>query len=685
MESVFSLILNMSLTASWVIAAILLIRLLLKKAPKKYSYALWLVAAFRLVCPVSIESAFSLFNLRFSLGKTVGVTLRDVPTHSVSDYIPPAQNVTVTPDIIPNPTPGFADNLPVVPSVPAAPTVTEPAITLMGILAVIWCAGTAALLIYGVVSYIKLKRQMSTAVLLEDNIRQAAGIRSPFILGFIRPKIYIPYHLSDAELSYVLAHERYHLKRGDHIVKPLAFLILVIHWFNPLVWLAFHLMVKDMEMSCDEKVLAQDESIRKDYSSTLLSFAAGRSFPAPSPLSFGEGSVKSRIKNVLNWKKPALWLTAAAIIICIAVIAICGTNPRVLISINDVSSVYAKGDAVSSDAKAELISLINGHSKTFYRKAPESVGFTDSRAVINCEDGSRYTVHHWYCSGFSFNPAHFGEDDYYTVLSRLDAEGNIEKSWKMEYDFDSEFLAWLKANSAENIYPFDSEFTLSANIFKRANDVTLPIETAETIRFESDMELYADGELLGTFQQWTIVASHWDNYLAGASGTWTAYNAKELRRNNFRAWRSVIGDRMYYLLLQEDGTLYLAGGYYDAEGEYDSESDDSNIFCIYELAGEGSAIRWQYVQYEQPDYFPLDFDFEYSSIRFVATEGSIRAIDAAGYPLQDVDIEVSAQCSEIGWVHPIDAKLSASLRQEGTREKGAPFAAGCFTGTLSDG
>lgn len=681
MEAVFSLILNMSLTASWVIAAILLIRLLLKKAPKKYSYALWLVAAFRLVCPVSIESAFSLFNLRFSLGKTVGVTLRDVPTHSISDYIPPAQNITVTPDIIPTPTPGFTDNLPIVPS---APSVAEPTITLMGILAIIWCAGIAALLIYGVVSYIKLKRQMSTAVLLEDNIRQAAGIRSPFILGFIRPKIYIPYHLSDAELSYVLAHERYHLKRGDHIVKPLAFLILVIHWFNPLVWLAFHLMVKDMEMSCDEKVLSDDDSIRKDYSSTLLSFAAGRSFPAPSPLSFGEGSVKSRIKNILNWKKPALWLTAAAIIICIAVIAICGTNPRVLISMSDVSSVYAKGEAVSANARAELIALINSHSKTVYHKSPADVGFADSRAVINCKDGSSYTVHHWYCSGFSFNPAHFGEDDYYTILSRLDEKGNPEKSWKMEYDFDSEFLAWLKVNAAENIYPFDSEFTLSANIFKRANDVTLPIETAATIRPESDMELYADAEPLGIFEQWSLTEDNWDNYLTGASATWLSGSAKELRRNNFRAWRSVNGDRIYYLLLQEDGTVYLAGGYYDSEGELDPYSDDSNIFCIYELAGEGSAIRWQYVQYEQPDYFPLDFDFEYSSIRFVATEGSVRALDAAGYPLHGVDIEVSAQCSEIGWVHPIDANMNASLRQEGNRENGAPFAEVFFTATLSN-
>jgi len=689
MEAVFSRVLDMSLTASYVILAILLIRLLLKKAPKKYSYALWLVAAFRLICPVSIESAFSLFNLKFDLSKTVGVTLRDVPQHSVSDYIPPVQNVPVTPpsvspDIIPSPTPGFAENIPVVPSAPAILAEPEATITLMGVLAVIWCVGIAALLIYSVVTYVKLKRQMSTAVLLEGDVRQISGIRSPFILGFIRPQIYIPYHLSDSELSYVLAHERYHLKRRDHIVKPLAFLILALHWFNPLVWLAFHLMVKDMEMSCDEKVLAQDESIRKDYSSTLLSFAAGRSFPAPSPLSFGEGSVKSRIKNILNWKKPALWLTVAAIVICIVVIAVCGTNPRVLISMSDVGSVYAKGEEMSANAKAELITLINEHSKTVYRKAPDTVGFADSRAIINCNDGSSYTVHYWYCSGFSFNPAHYGEDDYYTILSRLDADGKVEKSWKMEYDFDAEFLSWLKANAAENIYPFGSEFTLSEAIFKRDNGVTLPIETAESIRLEGGRAFYSGDELRGTFEQWSIVEKNWDNYLSGASGTWSAYNAKELRRNNFRAWRSVSGDRLYYLLLQEDGTLYLAGGYYDAEGEYDSESDDSNIFCIYELTDEDS-VRWRYVPYEHPDYFPLDFDFEYSSIRFIAASGCVRYLDANGTLCYNMDIEVTESDTDIGWQPTPAIDMSVVSKKEMIWGRGDSDPELYFTATLKNG
>ncbi|MBR6521522.1 MAG: M56 family metallopeptidase [Oscillospiraceae bacterium] len=684
MESVFSLILDMSLTASFVIFAILLIRQLLKKAPKKYSYALWLVAAFRLICPVSIESAFSIFNLKF--GKS-GASLTDVPTYLPPTNIAPAQPA---PSIAPSGSaaivlPNGATNIGTAQTVPIVPTEPAASVNMMGVLAIIWCLGIAALLIYSIYTYIKLKRRLSTAVLLQDNIRQASGIRSPFILGFIRPQIYVPYHLSDGEMDYVLAHERFHLKRRDHIIKPLAFLILVLHWFNPLVWLAFYLMVRDMEMSCDEKVLSRDESIRKDYSSTLLSFAAGRSFPAPSPLSFGEGSVKSRIKNILNWKKPALWLTVAAIVICAAVIAVCGTNARISLPADKISEVSANGETIPSEAAEDLIDLINSHSKTAYHKAPAEVGNADSRVAITFEDGSSYYLHHWYCSGFSFNPAHFGEDDYYTILSRLDENGNPVKSWKMEYSFDKVFLDWLEKYSANNLHPFGSEFTLSEAIFTRDNGAKLSFETAEGILLDSSRTLYAGSEPLGSFEQITLSGSNWDNYLTGARGTWLTYSAKELRRHNSRAWRIVNSDRYYYLLLQDDGTLYLAGGYYDAEGEYDSESDDSNIFCIYELAGEGSAIRWQYVQYEQPDYFPLDFDFEYSSIRFVATEGSIRAIDAAGYPLQGVDVEVSAQCSEIGWVHPIDANMSASLRQEGNREKIAPFAEVFFTATLSDG
>ncbi len=328
MNAILSTVFDMSLTASWVILAVLVIRFLLRKAPRKYSYALWSVAAFRLCCPASFSSALSLFNLPLpALAIRQSETATQI-TQSPVQVIPTAPVTPIDPTV------------PILPQLPAAaptaPAVTAPAVTptvntaelWLTAVAVLWCVGMAALLVYAVASYMRLHRQLSTAIRLEGNVYQAENIRSPFILGFLRPKIYIPYGLDADALGYVLAHERTHLRRLDHIVKPLAFLLLTVHWFNPLVWLAFFLMSRDMEMSCDEAVLAHAGSIRKAYSTTLLSFAANRRFPAPSPLAFGETGVKRRIRNVLNWKKPAAWVTVMAVLVCAVVLIACAADPK---------------------------------------------------------------------------------------------------------------------------------------------------------------------------------------------------------------------------------------------------------------------------------------------------------------------------------------------------------------------
>jgi len=325
MNAVFSTVLDMSLTASWVILAVLVIRLLLRKAPRKYSYALWSAAAFRLCCPVSFSSALSLFSLPLPAPDIRHSETVAQITHTPVQVIPTAP---VTPII---PTEPILPQLPV-----AAPVITPPAAApavnaaelWLTAATVLWCAGMAALLIYAAVSYVRLRRLLATAIRLEGNVYQAENIRSPFILGFLRPKIYIPYRLDADSLRYVLAHERTHLRRLDHMVKPLSFLLLTVHWFNPLVWLAFFLMSRDMEMSCDEAVLAHAGNVRKAYSTTLLSFAANRRFPAPSPLAFGETGVKSRIRNVLNWKKPAAWVTVIAVLVCAVALIACAADPE---------------------------------------------------------------------------------------------------------------------------------------------------------------------------------------------------------------------------------------------------------------------------------------------------------------------------------------------------------------------
>lgn len=318
----FLQIINMSITASYVICAVLIIRFLLKKAPKKYAYALWSVVAFRLCCPVSFQSVFSLFSLKlFDMTKAQSrnsASLQYVP-HNIGMMKQPEVTVgipavnSVISGSLPEATPMYSAN---------------PMQIWIAIGMYLWCMGMAVLMLYSVISYVSLKYCMWNAILLEGNVYQSDKVRSPFLLGIFRPKIYIPFGLDAQTYSYVLTHERYHLKRRDHVIKLLAFLLLIIHWFNPLCWLAFTLMIRDMEMSCDEKVLSGTENIRKEYSTTLLSFAENRRFPSPSPLAFGETGVKKRIKNVLNWKQPTLMVTLFAVVLCVGVLIACSANPK---------------------------------------------------------------------------------------------------------------------------------------------------------------------------------------------------------------------------------------------------------------------------------------------------------------------------------------------------------------------
>ena len=317
------MILNMSITASVIILFVLLARLALKKAPKIFSYALWAVVLFRLLCPVSVTTDFSLLGL-FDMP-----AVENTQHTTAMEYIP--YDVVHTPDL--------EVQLPVPPAIYDAVNDTLPqehaalgADPLEGEFAIgsfIWLLGIGAMAVYSMVSYILLRRKLVGAVLLRDNIYLADGIGSPFVMGFFRPKIYLPSALSEQEQSYIILHEQHHIRRGDHIIKALAFIALCIHWFNPLVWVAFVLSSKDMEMSCDEAVVKKlGEGIRADYSASLLSLATGRRIIAGTPLAFGEGDTKSRIKNMLNWKKPKTWIMLVALVACVVAIVFCATNPR---------------------------------------------------------------------------------------------------------------------------------------------------------------------------------------------------------------------------------------------------------------------------------------------------------------------------------------------------------------------
>lgn len=321
MERVFLTVLNMSITSGYVICAVMLVRLLIRRAPKKYAYLLWSVVGFRMICPVSVSSVFSLFRLRlFELTAAQGSgsgTLSYVPENI---GLMEAPQVTVGIEAVSE---AINHNLPA-----ANPQGSvNPMQLLLAGSTFLWIVGMAAMLLYGIIGYVMLRYRMRTAVILHKNIYQSDKVRSPFILGYLRPKIYIPFGLEERMQRYVLLHERYHLKRKDHLIRLAAYLLLTLHWFNLLCWFAFVLMGRDMEMSCDEKVLSGEKNIRKIYSTALLSFAANRRFPAPGPLAFGEAGVKKRIRNVLCWKRPKLYLTVLAITACCIVAAACATNP----------------------------------------------------------------------------------------------------------------------------------------------------------------------------------------------------------------------------------------------------------------------------------------------------------------------------------------------------------------------
>ncbi len=309
LDDLFLSVLNMSLFASYVIVFVLLARLVLKKSPKVFSYALWGVVLLRLLCPLSFESALSLIPI----GKQ-----------------PISQNIiySQTPQISTGMT--VVDNMinPILPAPTDVGASINPIQVWLFIGEIVWILGIVVILIYSIISFMKLSRSLITSTPLKDNIYLADHISTPFVLGMIRPKIYLPSSLLENEQNYIIAHELCHIKRFDHITRMLSFLALSIHWFNPLVWIAFVLSGKDMELSCDESVMkSMDIDIKAEYSQSLLRFSTSKRMIHATPLAFGEGNTKGRVKNVLNYKKSAFWVVIVAAVSCAVMIICFSSNP----------------------------------------------------------------------------------------------------------------------------------------------------------------------------------------------------------------------------------------------------------------------------------------------------------------------------------------------------------------------
>lgn len=315
MGEIFLKLLNLSITASWLILAVLCIRLLFRKIPKWITCLLWGVVAIRLIFPFSIESAFSLQLSAEPIRTSTMVEGELIP------YVPSVNsNIGVVENTV-NPLLAEAFAYQETESVAPLQIATE-------IAGSVWLSGMVVLLIFALVSMIKLRLRVREAVRYKENIYICDAVKSPFILGIIKPRIYLSSALSEEEMDYIIAHERAHLKRKDHLWKPFGYLLLCIYWFNPLCWIAYIMLCKDIELACDEKVI-KDMSFgdKKEYSRVLLFCATQRHLVMACPLAFGEVGVKERVKTVLNYKKPTFWITIAAIVVC-AIVAICFlTNP----------------------------------------------------------------------------------------------------------------------------------------------------------------------------------------------------------------------------------------------------------------------------------------------------------------------------------------------------------------------
>ncbi|MBE6621714.1 MAG: hypothetical protein E7630_02035 [Ruminococcaceae bacterium] len=423
MSEVFIRVINMSISASYIVLAVLLLRLLLKKAPKWIAVLLWGMVAVRLICPFTMESVLSL--------------------------IPSAE--TVSPDIMMDRTPEINTGIPIINQVinpviggsftPDPGTSANPLQLWIPTFAVIWIIGMEALLIYTVISYAKVKRKIGTAVLLRDNIYQSENVVSPFVLGIVKPKIYLPFNMNEKDMEHVVAHEKAHIRRKDHWWKPLGFLLLALHWFNPLMWLGYVILCRDIELACDEKVIGElDHDARADYSQALLTCSVNRRMIAACPLAFGEIGVKARVKSVLNYKKPAFWIIIAAVVACV-VVAVCFlTNPPQKEDdsmsphgeiYTDYEGVYITIESIDKDEGGQMVFNVVWHNET------------DKEVTY----GEMFTIE--YQVGEEWMDTDFDEEGYFTTIGYW-----LRKNETASKSYHAEHLDISKSGTYRFVVPF---------------------------------------------------------------------------------------------------------------------------------------------------------------------------------------------------------------------------------------
>ena len=604
MSDLFLKIINMSISASWLVLAVLLLRIVLKKAPKWVNVLLWGIVAVRLVFPFSIESALSLIPSAETISP--GIMMDTVP--SVQTGVPAINSVI-------NPVIGSS-------LAPAPGASANPLQIWIPILSIAWVVGVVALLLYTAVSYWRLRQKVSEAVILRDNIFQSENVVSPFVLGIIKPKVYLPYHMDGQDLSHVVAHEQAHIRRRDHWWKPLGFLLLTIHWFNPLMWLAYVLLCRDIELACDEKVIKElGNEQRADYTQALVACSVNRRMIAACPLAFGEVGVKERVKSVMNYKKPAFWIIVLAVIACV-VVAVCFlTNPvgfqfdeeaHTIVSANHFD-MRNTDDAVAVEMNSaqisELSSRLAGVKNT--RKSDEYGGFTPGYQISALlGDGTYIRISGYSLSDNDMVDIEWNGDRY--VVSDSDFQEYLSRICAGE-DVTAAF-AGFTVNQPYGVVEVTYESPLTG--FSMVAQVNTPNYMVDenghlfSALEHSDASNWTD---LGNLTEFALSKDNFDDLFRNNSGDgwFTRQSASAIRKNTTKAWTVIYNqDVLYYVLQQSNGELYLAYGYYDYSEKDDPGSDDTYIRWLYKLAPQSestvsSATKW-FDYLETPDEMVWD-------------------------------------------------------------------------------
>lgn len=593
MDDVFLKLVNLSISASWLILAVLVLRVVLKKAPKWVMPLLWGVVALRLVCLFSIESALSLIP-----------SAETIPSEIVTETREPVLYEQATLDIVTNPT------LPSAAEVPVGVSRQQAQVD-FNIYSVLWLAGMAALLVHALVSAGKLKKKLATAILLRDNIYESEFVDSPFVFGVVQPNIYLPMHMDEGTAAYVIAHERAHLARRDHWWKVLGYLVLALHWFNPLVWVAYILFCRDIELACDEKVVkGLDGAARADYSQALLSCAAPKRAVAACPLAFGEGNIKTRVKSALHYKKPAFWVAAAAVL-AVVIMAVCFlTNPRSergslvwaqKLNAADVASIElyvpAEGEArqykkLDTEEMAQAVELINSSRGTYIEKPETVYAGLPVWFLLTMDDGTVHAVgsvvgHYLIIDGDTFDADVENQAEWENYVLKGDSASPIDMADRLSYAL---------YGMTTGVYTL-GEAVFEDSVWETSYEETFA-NTKSTPELWLSPALGTDmtGILYGTvtaargysyrFSEWEeidLTVSNFDWLFRSGSGEdWNGTSAAKLRRENVRAWRGTrTGEDVnatapmaeirrqdeltamdqWLLLQQKDGSLYLVMGY----------------------------------------------------------------------------------------------------------------------------